>query len=182
MVVKLIVPYLFLTLALMAKGLAQDCDDLINTNVDPITGKIGATCASNISLVDSAGDQLTIAPAVRDNQLLITFTITGSSSWCFDKNEITYFIFKDKTQIIYQTLNEFNCDGLSIIKIPANTNSSGQSNEVDQNLKMIAGKIIASIRMKTLHSFVHFDFAKQDSDLFDKQLTCLRQVQSGKSQ
>jgi len=170
--------FIFSVFALSINGFSQDCDNLINTSIDHITGKLDAACTDNITLSDSAGYQLTIASAMRNNQLLITFTITGSSSWCFDKYGIIYFIFKDKSQSSYHNLNEFNCDGLSELKINANTSLANQASN-DQELKALTGRTIRTIRLKTMHSLVHFDMSQKDSDLFDKQLTCLWQFQTG---
>lgn len=175
---KRYLPFIILVLTLHFTGFSQDCDNLINTSIDHITGKMDAACTDNIALIDSAGDQLTIAPAMRNNQLIISFTVTGQSSWCFDKTGIIYFIFKDKSQISYHNLNEFNCDGLSVLKISASTSQPNQANS-DQELKALTGRTIHTIRLKTMHSVVHFDMSEKDSDLFDKQLTCLWQFQTG---
>jgi hypothetical protein len=146
-------------------SLHVDCDELLNKEVDKMTGNTSISSKENIAVFDDKSHGFIISIVGNNESAAIIMDVIGASD-CVDKNSKINFLFTDGTRLELKNDNNFNCDGVVSVILGVLT---GMVNE----LNVFRNNKISAIRAWTSSGYVQNDIPDEKAIKIMNTFSCL---------
>lgn len=145
-----------------------DCEKLIKTFYDDVSGYSEKQSIKGISIIDSRNNSMLIYP-IKDTKGNISIRFGLVTNGCIDDNSQVNILFTDGSRYEKRGINKYNCDGLVVLKFYKKEIAKKPS------FNDLITKSIKIIRVHKFKGYVEVNLTEEDSKKLRDTLICLKE-------